>query len=143
MSNDKIGEVFGIESLKENQTNALTVRKETGIIKKEIQKTSEDDGDYEEVRENLKELIMKSTGALDDLLDLARDSQHPKAYEVLSQLLTTIKDQNLSLIDIQTKIKGTKKEEPKGDTNIQNAVFVGSTANLLKALRDQENGIES
>lgn len=94
------------------------------------------DSDYEFVRENIKELIAKSSMALDDLLDLAKQSGQPRTYEVLTQLLKTVSEQNKDLIDIEAKIKGKKKDDDdNGSMKIDKALFVGSTADLLKQLK--------
>lgn len=146
---DKISEAFGLEPneishpgcppLKLEKRLETTKTTESGRAlalteRHELAGTNEED-DYEYVRKNIKDLIAKGSTAIDDLLIIASSTEHPRIYEVLGQLLKTISDQNKDLIDIRIKAKGTKPEEPKGDTNIQNAMFIGSTADLLKQLK--------
>jgi len=131
MIEDKIGKAFGLE---ENQEYLDAMSNKPNLPAKKHENPEQ--SDYEFVRENIKELIAKSTTALNDLLDLAKLSENPNAYAVLTQLLKTVSEQNKDLIDIETKVKGNKKEENTGSAKIQNALFVGSTAELLKGLKE-------
>jgi hypothetical protein len=97
--------------------------------------------DYKESRETYKELIGKGNEAIDLMMELARDSQHPRAFEVLATLLKTQADNNDKLIDLQKKLK-TLKEPPKcsmqNPNNVtNNNVFVGSTSDLQRFILDQ------
>lgn len=133
MITDKIGQAFGLEP--DEQYLNRNIVPSRGNVPANI--NQEEDDDYEFVRGNIKELIIKSTDALDNLIDIAKDSESPRAYEVLTQLVKAVTEQNKDLIDIQTKVKGKKEpEQPQGNTNIQNALFVGTTAELLKQLKD-------
>ena len=91
------------------------------------------DSDYEYTRDNLKSLIDKGTEALDGILELAKESDHPRAYEVVGQIIKTVSDTNKDLIELQKKMKDlTEKEGPKSVTN---ALFIGSTHELQKLLK--------
>jgi thioredoxin-like negative regulator of GroEL len=98
--------------------------------------------DYEESRETYKELIDKGNEAIDLMMELARDSQHPRAFEVLATLLKTQSDNNDKLIDLQKKLK-TLKEPTKGaqatnpNSVTNNNVFVGSTSDLQRFILQQ------
>jgi len=129
---DNISTAFGVSPLDSSKSLVKSIKTETAIIKKI---NTEDKGDYEYARSNIKDLISKGTEALDNLLELAKATEHPNVYVVLSQLLKTIGDQNISLIDIQEKIKPNLEKESSGNTKIEKAVFIGSTADLLKALK--------
>ena len=131
--NDKIGNAFGLESLKDSKEIVKEIRKETRVAKKV---KVEDESDYEFAHGNLKELIYKGSEALDDLLELAKTMENPNVYVVLSQLLKTIGDQNISLIDIQEKVKEKRKESNPSGTNIEQAVFIGTTSDLQRALKE-------
>ena len=78
---------------------------------------------------------MKGQEAVDGILDVARASDHPRAYEVAGQLIKNVGDVADKLIDLQLKIKELDKEEKKGPTNVTNAMFVGSTSDLQKMLK--------
>ena len=96
--------------------------------------------DYTESRETYKELIGKGNEAIDLMMELARDSQHPRAFEVLATLLKTQSDNNDKLIDLQKKVKALK-EPTKGvqnpNTVTNNNVFVGSTSDLQRFILQQ------
>lgn len=139
MMEDTIGQAFGLEKSEEYEE---TLRQEMvegrskSLVKAPV---DEEAGDYELVRSNLKDLIATGTSALDELMFIAKQSQHPRSYEVLSQLIKTIGEQNKELINIQLKVnEGKKKDEPQSPLNVNNAIFVGSTKDLRKALKGDE-----
>ena len=92
--------------------------------------------DYETSRAQLHNLVMKGQEAVDGILDVARASDHPRAYEVAGQLIKHVADTTDKLIDLQTKMKELDKEEKRGPTSVTNAMFVGSTSDLQKMLKD-------
>jgi hypothetical protein len=93
------------------------------------------DSDYEYTRGNLKAIIEKGSEALDGILELAKESEHPRAYEVVGQIIKNVADVNRQLIDLQKDITGLKKPESTGPRNVTNALFVGSTHDLQKLLK--------
>jgi hypothetical protein len=100
--------------------------------------------DYEFARSNLYSVIEKGSYALDSLLELAKASEHPRAFEVVGQLTKTLVDANKDLLAIQKQVKDLKKEEeekeqPQGGNVTNNNLFVGSTADLLKLIKDGSN----
>ena len=140
---DKLSDAFGVDPIREdekkNNSKALKKIEKVNEIAKPIQVEKEHvDDDVEYVRNNIRNLIDKGSEALEDLLWLAKSTEHPRVYEVLSQLLKTISDQNKDLIDINQKTK-PKEEVPTSPAQIQNAMFIGSTADFLKALRGDTN----
>lgn len=96
--------------------------------------------DYTYARENMYEVIERGTEALDHLLELAKASEHPRAFEVVSTLAKTIVDANKDLLEVQSKLKKLKEEE-KSDSpqNVTNALFVGSTADLQKLIKGSDD----
>ena len=92
--------------------------------------------DYETSRAQLHNLVMKGQEAVDGILDVARASDHPRAYEVAGQLIKHVADTTDKLIDLQTKMKELDKEDKKGPTSVTNAMFVGSTSDLQKMLKN-------
>jgi hypothetical protein len=95
--------------------------------------------DYTYARENLYDVINKGQEALFDMLDVAKQSQHPRAYEVLSGLINTLVAANKDLLDLQKKKKELFKEEKPDKTVTNNNLFVGSTAELQKLIKDRQN----
>ena len=98
--------------------------------------------DYEASRETYKELIDKGNEAIDLMMELAKDSQHPRAFEVLATLLKTQADNNDKLLELQKRLKSLK-EPTKGSSQqsssvTNNNVFVGSTTDLQRFILDQQ-----
>lgn len=90
--------------------------------------------DYEYTRVNLYNLISKGQEAIDGILELAQESGHPRAYEVAGQLIKSVGDVSDKLMDLQKKMKDLDAPK-KGPTTVNNSLFVGSTAELSKFLK--------
>ena len=96
--------------------------------------------DYDYTRGNLYSLIEKGQEAINGILELAQESEMPRAYEVAGQLIKNVADATDKLMDLQKKLKDIEEERGvKGPTNVTNALFVGSTADLAKLLKQQSN----
>lgn len=95
--------------------------------------------DYEYTRGNLYSIIEKGQEALNGILELAQESEMPRAYEVAGQLIKNVADATDKLIDLQKKLKDIDEQKVKGPTNVTNALFVGSTAELSKLLKQQNS----
>jgi hypothetical protein len=97
--------------------------------------------DYDYTRGNLYSLIEKGQEAINGILELAGESEMPRAYEVAGQLIKNVADATDKLMDLQKKLKDIDEtKSSKGPTNVTNALFVGSTAELSKLLK---NGLNS
>ena len=92
--------------------------------------------DYEYTRGNLYSIIEKGQEALNGILERAQESEMPRAYEVAGQLIKNVADATDKLIDLQKKLKDIDEQKVKGPTNVTNALFVGSTAELSKLLKN-------
>ena len=92
--------------------------------------------DYSEVRENLKDVIDNSKVAIDGILKVASESDSPRAYEVVSQLLKTATEANKELLDVHKQMKDLEKDETKKQVT-NNAFFVGSTKELQDMIAKQ------
>lgn len=103
--------------------------------------TSEKDKDFEEARANIKKLLRKGDEALNGILDLANNGEHPRSYEVAGQIIKTLVDANKDLLNLHKQSKEVEavgKSRAEGpSTSINNAVFVGTTADLQR-LRKEE-----
>lgn len=98
------------------------------------------EADYNLSRKTFRSLIDKGNAAMENLTDLAKESESPRAYEVLATMMRTIADTTKDLYDLQKKtkdLKGEKKEETV--VNVEKAVFVGSPSDLLKKIKEQKN----
>ena len=110
--------------------------KEVGITKPDA--GTEIRKDYEYTRGNLYSIIEKGQQAIDGILDVAEQSDMPRAYEVAGQLIKSVSDATDKLMDLQKKLKDVNAEEKSGPTNVtNNALFVGSTADLAKLIKGE------
>ena len=111
------------------------------VKKKPVREEKPDiDRDYEYTRGHLYSLIEKGQEAIDGILELAQESEMPRAYEVAGQLIKNVADATDKLLTLQQKLKDVEEEkEAKGPTTVNNALFVGSTAELQKLLKKGMN----
>ena len=117
------------------------VEEETTVVEREKpDRLTKDDitRDYEYTRGNLYSIIEKGQEAIDGILEIAQESEMPRAYEVAGQLIKSVSDATDKLLDLQKKVKEVNEEErSKGPNNVTNALFVGSTADLAKLIKQQ------
>ncbi len=97
------------------------------------------DSDYKYQRENFYNLIERGQDAVEGILELAQESEHPRAYEVAGNLIKQVSEVTEKLVDLQTKMKKLKEVPNKGPNNVTNALFVGSTAELQKMLKKKND----
>tara|TARA_Y100001937_G_scaffold71922_1_gene97821 strand:+ start:362 stop:763 length:402 start_codon:yes stop_codon:yes gene_type:complete len=133
MSNidDKLNEVLGIA----NEVSVQEVKKTLPVTAPE---DKDPDIDFETGRKNLYNLIDKGNEAIDGILDLAKEGEHPRAYEVAGQLIKTVSEVSQNLLDLQDKLKKIKEVPNTGPKNVTNALFVGSTTELQKMLKEKK-----
>jgi hypothetical protein len=113
------------------------------VLDKKIEKVKEasDDikKDYDYTRGNLYSIIEKGQEAINGILELAQESEMPRAYEVAGQLIKNVADATDKLMDLQKKLKDVEEEkQSRGPSNVTNALFVGSTAELAKLLKEKD-----
>lgn len=99
---------------------------------------SEHDEEIEYAKENIKELIQNGFGALEVLTQLAQQSENPKYFEILSGMLKNLTDMNKSIVDIEEKRKIDPKEEKANMTMNNKNVFIGTTSDILKMLKESD-----
>ena len=97
------------------------------------------DNDYKYQRENFYSLIERGQDAIDVILDLAKETEHPRTYEVAGQLIKTVAEVTEKLGDLQEKMKKLKDVPNNAPKNVTNALFVGSTAELQKMLKGKKD----
>ena len=98
------------------------------------------DTDYKYSRENFYNLIERGQDAITGILDLAKESEHPRTYEVAGQLIKTVSEVTERLADLQQKMQQLKEVPDKGPKNVTNALFIGSTKELQSLLKDKSTG---
>ena len=108
---------------------------EVGITKPEKHERTDIERDYEYTRGNLYSIIEKGQEAIDGILELAQESEMPRAYEVAGQLIKSVSDATDKLMDLQKKLKDVEEEKQKVPSTVNNSLFVGSTAELAKMLK--------
>ena len=94
--------------------------------------------DFDTGRENLYKMLDKGNDAIDGILALAKEGEHPRAYEVAGQLIKTVADVSKDLMAMQEKLKKLKEVPNTGPKSVTNALFVGSTTELQKLLKDKK-----
>ena len=140
MKMSKLDDTFNIES---SIVPEVSNTPEGGCATRKNQLTNITDDvtkDYEYTRGNLYSIIEKGQEAINGILELAQDSEMPRAYEVAGQLIKSVSDATDKLMDLQKKLKDVNEEvASKGPTNVTNALFVGSTADLSKLIKAQSD----
>ena len=130
---DKLNEVLNIT------TEVMPIEVEKKESKEVVVPEDKDpDIDFETGRKNLYQLIDKGNEAIDGILGLAKEGEHPRAYEVGGQLIKTVSEVSQNLLDLQEKLKKIKDVPEKGPKNVTNALFVGSTTELTKLLKNKK-----
>ena len=118
------------DTLNITPTEVSPLKKPDRLTKDDITK------DYEYTRGNLYSIIEKGQEAINGILELAQDSEMPRAYEVAGQLIKSVSDATDKLMDLQKKLKDVEEEkQSKGPSTVNNSLFVGSTAELAKMLK--------
>ena len=137
MSNidDKLNEVLGIAEVDKTFENEVSRVSKTEVL---VPENKDPDIDFETGRKNLYNLIDKGNEAIDGILNLAKEGEHPRAYEVAGQLIKTVSEVSQNLLDLQEKLKKVKEVPDKGPKNVTNALFVGSTTELQKMLKEKK-----
>ena len=130
---DKLNEVLGIA---EEPNELEAIQKETKDLV--VPDDKDPEIDFETGRKNLYNLIDKGNEAIDGILDLAKEGEHPRAYEVAGQLIKTVSEVSQNLLDLQDKLKKVKEIPNTGPKNVTNALFVGSTTELQKMLKEKK-----
>ena len=112
------------------------------IVPKKVVQSNEDDidNDYKYQRENFYGLVERGQDAIDGILELAKEGEHPRAYEVAGNLIKQVAEVTEKLGDLQEKMRKLKEVPNTAPKNVTNALFVGSTAELQKMLKGKEDG---
>ena len=131
MKTQGLDDAFNVESSIVSAEKDISIKKPDRLTKNDIQK------DYEYTRGNLYSIIEKGQEAINGILELAQESEMPRAYEVAGQLIKSVSDATDKLMDLQKKLKDVNEEQQqKGPNTVNNALFVGSTADLTKLLKN-------
>jgi hypothetical protein len=132
--NDEISDSLGLVPIDEVIEGSIVEKRES--FPKEIDVSVDSaDKDYDYARANFYNIIETGTEALEQMLDVAKASEHPRAYEVVSTIMKTLVDANKDLVDMSVDMRKGRGEETLESTNTTNNLFVGSTSELQKMLK--------
>lgn len=134
-TNEKLSKALGIE----NAVEVIPPQKQVEVINTPHE-DNDIEADYNLSRRTFRSLIDKGNAAMENLTDLAKESESPRAYEVLATMMRTIADTTKDLYDLQKKtkdLKGERREEPT--VTVKKAVFVGTPSDLLKRIKEQKD----
>jgi hypothetical protein len=144
MSEEKIAEALGLRPLSEIEDAEVvhavpTVVEETNVT---VPTTLDDEvvNDIEVAKANIEDLISKGSDSLDSLLSLAKQSESPRAFEVVSTMVKTLIDANKEFVAMSEKKKYAKEDHPAAQTNITNNNLILSTTDILKMLKGDKEG---
>jgi hypothetical protein len=130
---ENLNEIFNIEPMKVDPTTGEILAISENIIQN---KEMDQEDDYQLARQTMRKLLSKSESTLDDLLELSKNSEHPRTYEVAGQFIKTMSDVSKDLLLLQKQVKDLKKDDPVKIGTQNNMVFNGSTADLFKMIKN-------
>jgi len=132
----KLSELFDVDPIATN----VEIVSSTEVVPVKSEDVVETDTEY--ARRNIRDLIDKGSVAVDNLLQVSKESEHPRAYEVVAGLMKTMADLNKDLLELQKRKKDLQPQldsaSNRGNITVEKAVFVGSTAELLKQIRENK-----
>ena len=132
----KLSELFDVDPIATN----VEIVSSTEVVPVKSEDVVETDTEY--ARRNIRDLIDKGSVAVDNLLQVSKESEHPRAYEVAAGLIKTMADLNKDLLEIQKRKRDLQPQldnfSNRGNITVEKAVFVGSTAELLKQIRENK-----
>ena len=132
---EKIGDALGLtQNIKE------VILSPKPIVPRPNDTLDHADADYKYSRENFYSLVERGQDAIDGILEVAKEGEHPRAYEVVGQLIKNVAEVTEKLVDLQDKMKKLKEVPDHAPKNVTNALFIGSTKELQKLLKDKSNG---
>jgi hypothetical protein len=132
---EKLNELFNMNPMEETNGNS--------IIPENFNPTKEMDQeeDYQLARQTMRKLLLKGEDTLDELINLSKNSEHPRTYEVAGQFMKTLSDVSKDLLGLQKQVKELKSDEPVQIGTQNNVVFAGSTTELLKMIGKKDDNI--
>lgn len=134
-THDALNEALGIE----NAVEIIPPQKQVPEVVNTPHEDNDVEADYNLSRKTFRSLIDKGNAAMENLTDLAKESESPRAYEVLATMMRTIADTTKDLFELQKKTKDLKGEKKQETTvNVEKAVFVGSPSDLLKKIKEEK-----
>ena len=122
-TNENLSNIFGVQPLAEDESSIVE------IVPTDV------DSDFEFARNNIRELAEKGKVAVDNILMVAKATDHPRAYEVAATLIKNMSDINKDLLELQKRKRDLSPMKEQTVVNVDKAVFVGSTRDLIKQIK--------
>ena len=138
MSTNKIDEALGVIEI-ESETKGEVINMGKEITVPHETSTPDIEADYVYQRKNFYDLVEKGSTAIDGILELAKEGEHPRGYEVAGNLIKQVAEVTEKLGDLQEKMKRLKEVPDNAPKNVTNALFVGSTAELQKLIKGKKS----
>ena len=134
---DDLDETLGVLDPVEQELKGANTKV---IVKRPSDKLEDVDADYKYQRENFYNLVERGQDAIEGILEIAKESEHPRTYEVAGNLIKQVAEVTEKLGELQEKMKRLKEVPNSAPKNVTNALFVGSTAELQKMLKGKTDG---
>jgi hypothetical protein len=136
--NEKLSEIFDVDvKVEQPVQEILPAVQEPTKFGTPARLEQDLDQDYEESRKTIKDLVNKGNQAIDHLLAIASESEHPRAFEVVATLIKNTADANEKLMTMQKAVRDMKNIKQKSDVTVDKAIFIGSTSELSKLIKAQ------
>jgi hypothetical protein len=134
---EQLNDLFNLDPMTDKSMELTTIPESINS-----NKDIDQEDDYQLARQTMRKLLMKGETTLDELIELSKNSEHPRTYEVAGQFMKTMSDVSKDLLNLQKQVKELKADDPQQKIGTQNnVVFAGSTAELFKALKqNKDNG---
>jgi len=144
MKNNNLDSIFNIEEDTSKEIISKVDVVNTVEIDKELDIKKDVENDYKYSRANIYSIIEKGQEAINGALELAQETESPRAYEVTGQLIKNVADATEKLLDLQKKLKDIEEiKDIKGPSTVNNALFIGSTAELTKLIKSQKGIVDN
>lgn len=144
MKNNNLDSIFNIEEDTSKETISKVDVVNTVEIDKALDIKKDVENDYKYSRANIYSIIEKGQEAINGALELAQETESPRAYEVTGQLIKNVADATEKLLDLQKKLKDIEEiKDIKGPSTVNNALFIGSTAELTKLIKSQKGIVDN
>ena len=144
---ENMSEIFDTEPINKQIEQLPIVQEEPSLLDtKGVDKILQDDlmKDYEASRKALRDIVNKGNNAIDDILEIARESEHPRAFEVAATMIKNVAEVNEKLINLQKQMKDITGAKNQAQLNVgKAAIFVGSTAELSKMIKNEIKTIDN
>ena len=135
MSKDKMSEILDLEPI-EDSTGNLPIQYHEN---KQVTDDKQVEADLKYVRDNLYDLISSGSTAIDQMMSIADQSQHPRAYEALANMIRQMVETNKDLLDVHEKKKKIQSEKSEQKSTVNNNLFVGSTKDVLELIQKSQD----